>query len=301
MRKVLTIIPLILAGCGGRTSVQEVSETLKQKFLRLRWVAYSPTNYDPTKGIYPSEESVREDLRVLRQVGFKGLITYGAKGTLASIPRLAKGEGFEGVVMGVWSPLDSAELSSAAEAAREVDGYCVGNEGLGQSYSLEQLQSAMNWLRTAAGRPVTTSEQVDDYLLDSSLLALGDWVFPNAHPYWHGYTEPTSAVEWTRQQYAVLTNSAKGGFVFFKEVGLPSEGAAGLSEDAQAEYYRLLASTEVKFAYFEAFDQPWKTWASVEPHWGLFRSDRTPKKVVSVLPPDSLISLHAKRKGGERG
>src|SRR5205823_9481233 len=41
--------------------------------------------------------------------------------------------------------------------------------------------------------------------------------------------------------------------------------------------------TDVRFVYFEAFDQPWKTHLPVEPHWGIFRSDRTPKVLASRL------------------
>ena len=41
-------------------------------------------------------------------------------------------------------------------------------------------------------------------------------------------------------------------YVFFKEVGLPTAGAFGLSEANQDLYYRGLARTDVHFAYFEA-------------------------------------------------
>ncbi len=37
------------------------------------------------------------------------------------------------------------------------------------------------------------------------------------------------------------------------------------------------------FAYFEAFDQSWKDHLPIEPHWGLFASDRTPKPVAKRL------------------
>jgi hypothetical protein len=39
----------------------------------------------------------------------------------------------------------------------------------------------------------------------------------------------------------------------------------------------------VRFVYFEAFDQPWKTHLPIEPHWGLFRSDRSPKALAATL------------------
>jgi len=42
-------------------------------------------------------------------------------------------------------------------------------------------------------------------------------------------------------------------------------------------FYSGLAKTEVRFAYFEAFDQPSKINSSVEPHWGIFHSNLKPK------------------------
>ena len=56
-----------------------------------------------------------------------------------------------------------------------------------------------------------------------------------------------------------------------------------MSEVAQEKYYTELAKTDVKFVYFEAFDQPWKTHLPIEPHWGLFTADRTPKLLAAKL------------------
>lgn len=128
---------------------------------------------------------------------------------------------------------------------------------------------------------VTTTEEIGDYA-DERLLELGDWLFPNVHPYWHGITDPKPAVEWTVEQFEQL-KARSNKTIVFKEVGLPSAGDARVDEAKQAEYYRLLTETEVHFVAFEAFDGPWKDWAPVEPYWGLFRADRTPKSVVQVF------------------
>ena len=52
-----------------------------------------------------------------------------------------------------------------------------------------------------------------------------------------------------------------------------------------------LAKSKIKFVYFEAFDLPWKTKAPVEPHWGFFRSDRTPKLIALELMPNSVAPI----------
>jgi hypothetical protein len=104
------------------------------------------------------------------------------------------------------------------------------------------------------------------------------------HPYFHNQLDPELAVRWTQAAYDDFRRRTER-FVLFKEVGLPTAGDPGavLSEATQAAYYRELAKVDVLFVYFEAFDQPWKTHLPVEPHWGLFRSDRTPKAAALQL------------------
>jgi len=253
---------------------------LRERLYRVRWVAFAPTGWDPTQNLYPTAESVREDLSALREVGFSGIVTYAADELM---PQLAREVGFEAMIYGIWNPEDSVEARKAQAAGSDeiVVGYVVGNEGLHERYSYESLKGCLQHLAGATGKPVTTSEQIEDYA-DPRLLELGDWLFPNVHPYCHSITDPELAVEWTKRQYEKLAgHTAKP--ILFKEVGLPSGGDPRVSETSQAEYYRRLGRTNVKFVWFEAFDQPWKTWTPVEPHWGLLRADRTPKTVVRLL------------------
>jgi hypothetical protein len=65
--------------------------------------------------------------------------------------------------------------------------------------------------------------------------------------------------------------------VIFKEVGLPTAGNPRVSEYQQATYYAHLRDSQVRFVYFEAFDQPWKTEDGAGTSWGLFNSDRSVK------------------------
>jgi hypothetical protein len=158
-------------------------------------------------------------------------------------------------------------------------GYSLGNEGLyglQEKYSLLDLCSAMADLRTSTGKPVATSEEIDDYSFHPELLFAGDWLFPIAHPYWHSTKDPLDAVEWEVTRYHDMVESTNR-FVLFKEVGLPTSGARGLSETSHDVFYRELAKTGVRFVYFEGFDQPSKTTSSVEPFWGIFNAGREPK------------------------
>jgi exo-beta-1,3-glucanase (GH17 family) len=279
---------LLSVGCGRREEsavapmvVPLADSAWQQRFCALAWVAYSPSTGNPNMTIEPSVDEIRKDLSALRLARFTGLVTYGSSGVLGrELPALAESEGFKGLVVGVWNPKNTEEIAAAKAAASNpvVIGFCVGNEGLGKRYSFQELAHTMQDLRNATRKPVTTAEEIDDYYQQRELLSIGDWLFPNAHPFFHDRLSPKSAVEWTRREYEEL-KSRTDRFLIFKEVGLPTAGdeEGVLSETNQERYYLELAKTPVRFVYFEAFDLAWKNHLPVEPHWGLFRSDRSPK------------------------
>ena len=260
-----------------------VSRSWIEKVNRIRWVAYSSPNPDLNLRFYqPTAETLYQDLKVLRRAQFTGLITYGSAGIMGTqFPSIAQSLGFQGIIMGIWGPNNPDELKNAQAAASLpiVLGYVMGNEGLSGTrdrYTLSDLCSAITDLRTRTGKPVATAEDVDTYGYRPGLLSVGDWLFPIAHPYWHAIEEPQRAIQWEQDQYDAFLEKTNR-FVFFEEGGLPTAGANGLSESNQDLFYSGLAKTEVRFAYFEAFDQPSKINSSVEPHWGIFHSNLKPK------------------------
>ncbi len=264
--------------CAGCLTPQAQWE---RKVCEIVWVDYAPTTADPSRGRSASPESIHEDLQVLRQAGFDGLITYGASEDFCrNLVNSAKEQGFKGLIIGVWNPSSPEELSAAEMVGRDsiVLGFCVGNEGYKKRYAPEFLANAIQHLRQLTGKPVTTTEELDDYADDEQLLQMGDWVFPNVHPFWHGIYDPTQAAQWTQDQFLALQQKTNR-FVWFKETGFPTSGDSDgkMTETVQDEFYERLARTSVRFAYFEAFDQPWKIHEPVEPYWGLFRPDRSPK------------------------
>jgi exo-beta-1,3-glucanase (GH17 family) len=226
------------------TSCDTDSETSwEEKVSNIVWVAYSPPTADPEKGIEAAPESIREDLTVLRRAGFTGLVTYSSSGVLGrELPTLAQSQGFQGLIMGIWDPSNQEEIA-AAEAAAEfpiVLGFCVGNEGLQKRYEMPALSATIKDLREKTGKPVATTEEIDDYS-DENLLQLGDWVFPNTHPYFHNQLDPDAAVRWTQAAYDDFKRRTDR-FVLFKEVGLPTAGDSEgkLSETNQERYYQEL-------------------------------------------------------------
>lgn len=291
MKRSFEII-LLLAIASFATSLHAaLPGYLAAAFETKRWIAYSPTGPSPAPA---SEALIREDLQTLHAAGFEGIVTYGCDGLKKQIPKLAREAGISYVVLGVYNPKSRAELDNARDLAGVVDAYCVGNEGLlekgASRYSLGELQAAVEELRAWSGRPVSTSEQIEDYYddgLKGPLAELSDWLFPNVHPFWHGKARQPEAAEWTRDEYEKLKAAAQGKAIVFKEVGLPTgsldQEATAPDAQAQADYYSALRAFRVPFVYFEAFDQVWKAHNPFEPFWGLFDKARKPKAIISQL------------------
>jgi len=286
----LTINSLYINNCSKELVVPDpgphIVPNLPVEFFNnniIKWVDYAPTNFNPEINQFPSTESIQQDLEKLHEANFNGVVTYGSDGSLSNIPNIAKDLGFEYVIAGIWDINSLEEWNNVINSSQYIDGFCMGNEGLSRGdYTLSELESKINELKEATNKPTTTTEPLGEYN-NITLLELGDWVFPNAHPYWQGITDPNLAVDWTIQQYEDISLETDK-IVVFKEIGLPSDGEAGLDENVQNEYYRSLEelmsnNSKTSFIYFEAFDQPWKDWSPVEPHWGLFKDDRSTKKV----------------------
>ncbi|MDR4484685.1 MAG: hypothetical protein R3B95_15980 [Nitrospirales bacterium] len=254
-------------------------------------IAYQPRNFSPGSESSPSSrKQIVEELHTLHTHGFQSLVTYSSRGVLGDIPAIARKEGFSGtVIMGIWDIFSEDEWEHALSQQAFVNGYCLGNEGLGIRYTPDELAEKMAKLKEATGKPVSTTEPIDRYLqgpYQEWLLTHSDWLFPLAQPFWAAQFEPQRAVDWivVRSDYL---ESISGRNVILKEVGFPTALSRGQTEDDQLAFFQALQPTGLTYFYFEAFDQPWKHHVFREPefeaHWGLHRADGTPKKVMNWL------------------
>jgi exo-beta-1,3-glucanase (GH17 family) len=227
---------------------------------------------------------LRAALQLLYCEGWRGLVTYSLDGTLRHVPRIAKEVGFVHVIAGLFW-FDDAQLSRERAAALEevefIDGFVLGNEGLAFGrYTRQRLETEIATLQADTRRPVSTTEPAQSYLDDPTLLQLGDWVFPNIHPWFGGIRSVPEAVQFVESQVAQLEALAPGRSRVVKESWWPTSGGSAASEQNQAEFFLQLSQTTVKFVYGEAFDQYWKTQEGAQgAHWG-FHSDTGASKQV---------------------
>jgi exo-beta-1,3-glucanase (GH17 family) len=268
-----------------------------RKLDSLTWICYSPTEFDPDLGRYPTLNAIEDDLRTLAQGPFNGVITFGSEHSLSMIPKAAKACGIPGVVMGVFRPDNRGELEAAIACKEYVDGYCIGHLGLNRYYDVDQLCQALDLVREATGRPVTTTERIADYLQNSPVLDVIDWILPDVHSYWHQGALPDEAVdEFILLASAVQQLNTSGKRVLLNMVSFPSDGGPGLSEENQTSFFRgvrtrlynhVSLSNKTRCAFSLAFDNLWKTvdrgWSPAEKSTGLYSASRVPKDAVKVF------------------
>jgi exo-beta-1,3-glucanase (GH17 family) len=303
LRTSLLAVVALLAATRAEADV----ERLRAALASVRFVAYTPRGFDPDAGAPPPDPAaLRADLVLLHRY-FDGLITYSCANGLDALPRLAREAGFRAVVLGVWSPSDSRELSRALAAAGSepdvVIALAIGNEGLFfHRYDVAALREAFaRARRERPGLALATSEPFSLYLDRAPAdLPREDFLLPNVHPVdqpWFGSAPPATSVEFVANVVAKLEERFALP-VLVKETGLPSgPSESGFSPAAQAEFWSALArrlppTRAHAFAWFEAFDSPWKPARAREApsekrareaYWGLFESDGRAKPALAEL------------------
>jgi len=299
--------------CARNPAVLPATTRLRAALTDGRFVAYEPTSLRVSDGrVTPADpESIRADLRVLRPK-FDALITYSANHGAESIAGVAASLKFRALIIGVWDPADNVELAAAVAAARRypqlVVGLSLGNEML-FSHRISPAALAALVARVRAQLPVTalaTTEPFHVYHQPEVAPLLGqlDFLLVNAHPifqpWFHQATDDTAA-QFVVNVLAELAPLACGP-ILVKETGVPTAPtSAGFSEARQASFYRALRvhlppGAERAFAYFAAFDAPWRAYDAIavpgaapgvhpeEAHWGLYDAERRPKQAARELP-----------------
>lgn len=284
---------------SSNTEFNNNASSLNEKIDRLKWIVYAPVDFDPDNGIYPSEESLKEDLSVLASSPFSGIVTFGSEKSLSLIPQLAKEVGIKGLIMGIFDPRNPEELQSAISSCQDVDGYCVGHRGVNTLYDLNELGQVMEGIRKVTKRPVSTSEALIDYTANPEIIEWVDWFFPDVHYYWHEGAKPEDVLDDLMNKIGgaqELFKNRKGRRVCLKMISYPSSGGHGLTEAEQAHFFRLLLRRfgnditipkYIRCCFFAAFDNKWKTmdrgWSQAELSTGMYTLERSPKPVIQSI------------------
>ena len=317
-----TLLALVLALLTSFAAAQPVcdrgaaSEAARARLARAmaqgRFITYEPTSLQVVDGRThdANPASIRADLKVLRP-RFDALITYDAVHGAQAIPAIAAALKFRALVVGVWDPADPTQLDAALKAARDypqlVVGLSLGNEAiLARRSSFAQMAAAVAAVRVRAPHLALSSTE-PFHLYDkpeaAPFLGAVDFLLVNVHPvfqpWFRGATDATSA-QFVVNVVADLAQHFCGP-ILVKETGVPTAPAsAGYTAERQAAFYaelrrRMPGSAARTFAYFSAFDAPWRAHdagpvagamtGSEEAYWGLYDEERRPKPAALALPP----------------
>ncbi len=302
-----SLLCLSFAGVSQAASIDKVAR-LRLALREVRFVAYTPTDFTVVNGQpkHASATRIGQDLSLLHR-DFQGLITYSCANGVEQVPAVAARLGYRALILGVWDPTSKAEVDTAVALARRYPGLVVGislgNETLlAKRLPWPVLRRALEQLRVALPNvAVTTSEPFYYYLLDDTpgFLDAQDFLLPSIHPlyqpWFKGSTVETDVdfVVEVLSKLAARTDKP----ILVKETGLPSGPQdLGFTPANQALFWSLL-STRVRadgkraFAYFEAFDQPWKAENAraefglhpEEGHWGFYDTQGRGKPVLRAL------------------
>ena len=297
------------AVCRAEPDVQPSLAHLANRMAHGRFVAYQPTALQIIDGraTQADEASIADDLTVLRS-RFDGLITYGSLNGAERIADVAARAGYKAVILGVWDLSNGVEISNEIAAWQRhpqlVVGISLGNEIVfSKRGDFGTLAHAFDTVRRRApGVALTTTEPFHVFLNDdsASLLAKMDFMLVNVHPIFQPWF--ASAPDENAAQFVVnvadLLVGVYCGPVLVKETGEPTAPLeAGYSPVRQANFYarlreRFVPTSMRAFAYFSAFDAPWRVndsqavpgYHPEEAHWGLYDAQRTAKPVVATIP-----------------
>jgi len=296
--------------CQTRADTMPALRRLEDVMMTGRFVAYDPTSLQFVNGraTHADEASMLEDLKVLRP-RFDGLITYTSSNGADKVADVAAKLGYRALIMGVYDIASREELDSALAAAKRhpelVVGLSIGNEVVfSKRATLDQIASSvMEVRRRAPALALTTTEPFHVFLQPAAqpLLSQLDFMLVNVHPIYESWFRSASdenAAEFVVKAVDKLVDVYCGP-ILVKETGEPTAPEqAGYTPKRQVSFYdaldRKFPPTRARaFAYFCAFDAPWRVNDSAVPgirprqeegHWGIYDEKRQPKPVVNVIP-----------------
>lgn len=197
------------------------------------------------------------------------------------------------------------EIESGIRLANEYNdiivAVAVGNEALVEwndhMVTVEKIIEYVRKVKDEVEQEVTVADNFKWWALDGKELAAEvDFISIHVYPVWEGQDIETG-LSYSIDNIQEVRDSLPEARIVITEAGwatTASEFGERASEEKQERYYNEIMNWADEMNYtlffFEAFDEPWKGDPSnpigAEKHWGLFKVDRTPKKVMQKLYPE---------------
>ena len=272
---------------------------------------------DPDMEGTTSRADILEDLKIL-SARWNLIRLYGADDQNQQVLKLIREHEFPiRVMQGAWLSSEQSEAENDQQIARVIDmangfpdiviAVNVGNEIFvdWSAHRVEDMDKVLGYIRkvrSAITQPVTVN---DDYNFWNKPHAKRvadeiDFIGLHAYAFWNNKTLDES-MRWTQEIYEDIQQRYPSHRIVYSETGWPTSrvyddsyegtliGKAG--EEQQRIFYdqynAWVNENRVISLYFSAFDEQWKggfdgedPMRKAEKHWGVYRSDRTPKRVL---------------------
>ena len=272
----------------------------------------------PDKNSLTSKENILEDLQILAP-RWQLIRLYGSGQQSRNILQVIKDNDLPiRVMQGAWldahksEAINTEQVEGAIELANDfpeiVVAVNVGNEIFvdWSWHRIDDMDSVIDYIRDVRARvrqPVTVN---DDYNFwnkphAARIAAEVDFIGLHAYAFWNNKTLDV-AMEWTVSIYEDIQSRFPDHVIAYTETGWPTSriygdgsyegGLIGKAGEAEQEiffdqYDAWVEENGVISLYFEAFDEQWKggfdgdnALDKAEKHWGLFKSDRSPKQAL---------------------
>jgi len=315
MKKMMTLLSIgmiliLLVGC--EISSQKIQIDLTKQQWNGRAISYSGyrEGQNPQKHIYPSQDEILEDLKILEKNW--GLIRiYGADQHSEDVLQVIRREKIHvKVMLGIW--LDG-EPGYEADNAKQIEtgirlaneysdivvAVNVGNEILA-SWSNHKVpeETVIQYIQKVQAeieQPVTVADDVIYWREHSAKLAeVVDFVCMHSYPMW-AKQDIDSAMSMTKDHFQSVRDFLPDKTIVISEAGWATYSVGDLhapkagDEVKQIRYFNELMewaeANGITVFFFEAFDEPWKG-SGTEGHWGLFSEGRKAKPAMQKWYPD---------------
>lgn len=313
---VLFLFTLIVS-CSNYKS-NKVEEVKTNNFLSVglsgQAIAYSGYRNEqhPDEKIYPSQDQVLEDLKILEKK-WNLIRTYGADKHTFDVLEVIRREKLNlKVMLGIWLYKEperivdnSAQIQYGIELINKYSDIVVaanvGNESQihwsDHKVPNEKLISYIKKVQSKVDVPVTTADTWD-YWLDlnqsKDLIQVVDFIAIHVYPIWgkldidRGLTNTIEVYEKIKAAIPdkpIIISEAGWATYTVGELHVPKAG----DEVKQKRYFNELMNwskeKKVIVFWFEAFDEPWKG-TGTEGYWGLFTEGRKAKLAMQKLYPE---------------
>ncbi len=271
----------------------------------------------PDQGSLTSKENILEDLRLISK-RWNLIRMYGAGQQSQQVLEVIRDNNLPlRVLQGAWisghysRQQNTDQVTKVIAMAKEfpeiIIAVNVGNEifvdwSWHKIADIDEVIAYIRKVRAEIHQPVTVCDDYNFWNKPHSVSIANeiDFIGLHAYAFWNNKTID-SAMAWTESTYRDIQSRHSSHIVAITETGWPTsrvyddsyEGQLiGIADEQRQkvffeQYVNWINENRVISFYFESFDEQWKggfdgenPMNKAEKHWGVYRSDRRPKKLL---------------------